>query len=163
MTQYCRVENSEVIEGPRFLPKTWKNISNFPALTDVEKIIHGWYPTEITNPEFEPIVQVLTGPIFTILADRVQCVWSVEERLLAEVKAELVAKLKAETQTKILAEYPEHEQRNAALGILNVDQRDVLVAAIQAYRSSCETAEANIYASTTALVARNAFDLWYAS
>ncbi len=44
MTMYCYVENDVVVTGPRGLPSTWKNISNFDNLSDSELLLLGWYP-----------------------------------------------------------------------------------------------------------------------
>ena len=162
MAMYCRVESGSVVEGPRSLPSVWKQVSGFPFLSDAEKRNHGWYPGEITQPDFDPTIQTRTGPEFTILEDHVQAVWTVQDRPLADVKTDLVARLKADAQIKILANHPEYKQRNASLGILESVERDILVADIQNYRNSCNTAETNINAATTAAEAVNAFDLWNA-
>ena len=164
MTQYCRVENNEVVSGPRTLPKVWANTSHFSAFSDVEKISYGWYPVDITQPDFDPLTQTRTGPVFTILTDQVQAVWTVQERPLAEVKAVLIARLKVETRERIYADGAEdYKQRNAALGLLPQADIDAIIATIDTHRTACTTMEADLLAKTTVQEAVDAYDLWYAS
>ncbi len=112
---YCRVENNMVVEGPCALPKTWNNISNFPVLSDAEKIARGWYPVEGSEPAHDDTTQSLTGPDLTVGTDRVTAVWTVVDRTLTEVKQRLVQQAREQTRTEILALASEEDQRNAVL------------------------------------------------
>lgn len=54
MTEYARVSNNTVVEGPKELPKTWKDesgnfITGFSALSDEKLKTYGWYPVVRAN------------------------------------------------------------------------------------------------------------------
>ena len=42
--KYCLVENNKVTDGPRNLPKNWRNISGFYLATDEMIKENGWLP-----------------------------------------------------------------------------------------------------------------------
>ena len=149
MTLYVRIQDQQVVEGPRVLPKTWNNISNFNALLDSDKSTHGWYPANITKPDFDSRIQTQTGPEYTIHASYVDAVWTVQDRPLADIKTDLVAKLNVETRDRIYADgAPEYAQRNAALGLLSQEEIDAIKNTINTHRTTCNTKEAEINAAT---------------
>lgn len=79
MTQYyCRVENGQIVDGPRSLPKNWGNISNLPALELAQLIARGWRPVVDDTPTYDPASQRLGAPSYAIEADRVVRTWAVE-------------------------------------------------------------------------------------
>jgi hypothetical protein len=45
MKLYCLVEDGIIKYGPKAIPKVYKNISNFNALSDDELAVHGFYET----------------------------------------------------------------------------------------------------------------------
>ena len=157
---YARIESGSVVEGPRVLPDVWKNISNFSGMSDAEKITQNWYPVEITKPEYDRRIQTRTGPVFTVLMDQVQSVWTVTDLPLAEVKSALITQLKEETRDRIYANAPDYMQRNAALGILSQEEIDTIKNTIETHRTACHATETTILDSVTAQDAVNAYDLW---
>lgn len=51
--RYAYVENGVVVDGPRSLPKSWKNISGLNLLGNTELAQLGWLPwrlVEVTSP-----------------------------------------------------------------------------------------------------------------
>jgi hypothetical protein len=42
--QYCYVQNGQIVEGPKTLPKNWKNISALNKMSDEMLISNGWFP-----------------------------------------------------------------------------------------------------------------------
>ena len=65
---YCLVEDGNIIEGPRGLPKSWRNVSGLNLASDVELKEKGWLPysdTLVTIGEYE--VRVATT--FVVSAD----------------------------------------------------------------------------------------------
>jgi hypothetical protein len=69
--KYCLIENNEVVDGPRNLPKNWRNISGFYLATDEMIKEKGWLPfTEETPTIGKYEVKELIYK-FTINADNV--------------------------------------------------------------------------------------------
>jgi hypothetical protein len=68
--RYALVENGQVIEKNRELPRNWKNISNF-YLMDVNEIkMYGWYPyTFVESTPFEN--SVIDGSYLVVEDDAV--------------------------------------------------------------------------------------------
>lgn len=44
---YCLVENNAIVEGPRALPNSWRNVSGLNWLSDDELRALGWLPVRI--------------------------------------------------------------------------------------------------------------------
>lgn len=42
--RYAYVENGKIVEGPRSLPKSWRNISGFHHMAEENLIALGWLP-----------------------------------------------------------------------------------------------------------------------
>ena len=118
MPNYCLVENGVVVEGPRTLPKNWKNISNLNVLSDARLKALGWLPVLEVKPDYDPRIQSRSGPALTVEADQVTAVWTVAERPLAEVQESLVANLSRQTGDDIAQAAPVEEQINAILAAL---------------------------------------------
>jgi hypothetical protein len=65
MANFAHVENGNIIGVYDFLPKNWRNISNFFALENEEETLktYGWYKiVKITPPEFDPSLHKLENP-----------------------------------------------------------------------------------------------------
>ena len=61
MAKYCLVEDGVIIDGPRRLPKSWRNISGLSLLSPVQLRTHGWLPYGDTKPEYNADTQYLTS------------------------------------------------------------------------------------------------------
>jgi len=67
---YCLVEDGKITEGPRGLPKSWRNVSGLNLATAAELKEKGWFPysdTLVTTGEYE----VKLDTTFVISADGV--------------------------------------------------------------------------------------------
>jgi|TARA_R110000803_G_scaffold50753_2_gene105166 hypothetical protein len=67
---YCLVEDGVITEGPRGLPKSWRNVSGLNLASDAELKEKGWLPysdTLVTTGEYE----VKLATTFVISADGV--------------------------------------------------------------------------------------------
>lgn len=80
------------------------------------------------------------------------------DRPLAEIKARLVAQLKSRTGQTILEKAPDYKQRNAALGLLAMNETEAILAHIAACRAICDAAEVAIAAAETGAEAAAVLD-----
>ena len=67
---YCLVENGKITDGPRSLPKSWRNVSGLHLTTDAELKEKGWLPyseTSVTTGDYE----VKLPTTFVVSADGV--------------------------------------------------------------------------------------------
>ena len=70
MSRYALVQNNQIVEGPKNLPKAWGPISGFHHLSNEELKTHGWLPWEF----IEIVVnenEVYDTPTVVIETDRV--------------------------------------------------------------------------------------------
>jgi Phage tail assembly chaperone protein len=65
---YCLIENNSIVDGPRGLPRSWRNISGLNWLDDASLKQLGWLPSRVD----EGIVdEKFVGSTFTILENEV--------------------------------------------------------------------------------------------
>jgi hypothetical protein len=57
MTRFACVENNQIIEGPMFLPKNWRNVSGLDLLSVDDLRLIGWLPWRFVEIQAE----VITG------------------------------------------------------------------------------------------------------
>ena len=69
--KYCLIENNEVVDGPRNLPKNWRNFSGFYLATDEMLKENGWLPFTEETPTIEKYEVKELIYKFTINADNV--------------------------------------------------------------------------------------------
>ena len=69
--KYCLVENNEVVDGTRNLPRNWKNISGLYLATDEMLKENGWLPFTEETPTIEKYEVKELIYKFTINADNV--------------------------------------------------------------------------------------------
>lgn len=50
---YCFVENNVIVEGPRGLPRSWRNISGLDLLDNDDLRVLGWLPVRIDEGAVE--------------------------------------------------------------------------------------------------------------
>jgi hypothetical protein len=90
--RYFYVKDGTIIEGPRVLPKAWKNTSGFHLQTDEELRERGWLPEEeIDKDAAVGSTEVKEGPIREILSDRVKSRWTVREKTTEEIAVDTLA------------------------------------------------------------------------
>lgn len=68
--RYARVQNNQVIDHNRDLPKNWENVSNFYILDNETLKEYGWYPFRFVEaPNMDN--SVISGSYFEITEDEV--------------------------------------------------------------------------------------------
>ena len=92
MKLYCHIQENAVYEGPRALPETFANVSNFHCLDDKTLISYGWLPYEKVSENKEVVV----SSTFEILNDKVIEHVSTRDKLEVEIKQEEASKLAQE-------------------------------------------------------------------
>ena len=88
MSKYFQVEDGVVVEGPRDLPKSHKNVSGFHHLDgDLATLKgHGWLPEELVGYEpFDQTTQVREGPVFEVTATKVESVYTIRDKTKDEL------------------------------------------------------------------------------
>lgn len=51
---FVYVENDKIVEGPKKLPTSWKNISNLDALDEQSLKNYGWFPYRFVSIDLQP-------------------------------------------------------------------------------------------------------------
>ena len=67
---YCLVENNSVVDGPRYLPRSWRNVSGLNLASKEELKEKGWLPYTVERATLGDY-EVLDGVSYTINADGV--------------------------------------------------------------------------------------------
>ena len=62
MANYAHVVDNNIEGVYDLIPTNWKNISNFYALTDEERLSIGWYKIVKSYPDYNPETQKLDNP-----------------------------------------------------------------------------------------------------
>lgn len=98
---YCLVENNIIVDGPRGLPKSWRNISGLDLLDKQSLRQLGWLPLRLE----EGIVDdVYAGSVFAILADEVveTKLWhKYTDEQRAEIERQKAEAVRQERNTKL--------------------------------------------------------------
>lgn len=68
--RYARVQNNQVIDHNRVLPKNWENVSNFYLLDNETLREYGWYPFRFVEAPYMNN-SVISGSYFEINEDEV--------------------------------------------------------------------------------------------
>jgi hypothetical protein len=56
--KYVKIENGEIVWGPAFIPKTWKNISGFNNLSPESLKELGWLPFIDAEPPYPNFIKL---------------------------------------------------------------------------------------------------------
>lgn len=84
MTRYAKVLNGEILEYRADAP-----IGNQSQLAEGKP---RWLPVEVTDPAFDPVTQVRTGPVLTVLSTKVKEVYTVRSKTAGERNGMIDAK-----------------------------------------------------------------------
>ena len=83
-TNYCHVVDGEIKEGPRGLPKSWKNVSGLNLSTDAELKALGWLPVD--HIQNEPGAdQVSDGRTTEVMITKVKITEKVRDMTAQEI------------------------------------------------------------------------------
>ncbi len=63
MLDYCHIEDGSIDDGPRSLPRSWRNVSGLYLATPEELKDKGWLPVVYVNDAYDTATQVRTGPV----------------------------------------------------------------------------------------------------
>jgi hypothetical protein len=98
---YCFVENNVIADGPRALPKSWRNISGLDMLDNDSLRELGWLPVRLEEGDVQ---EKFVGSVFAILPSEVveTKIWrayTAEEQ--AEIDTQKAAQVRRERNTKL--------------------------------------------------------------
>jgi hypothetical protein len=111
--KYFHVTEGQIDDGPRVLPKAWRNVSGLDRSTPEGLAALGWVPQEVVGFDpFDPATQTRTGPVNEVQADRVVSTYTVTDKDDAVLIALRQSETKAEAYRRIIAIVPEWKQRN---------------------------------------------------
>jgi len=94
---YCLVEDGKITDGPKSLPKSWRNVSGLHLATNAELKEKGWLPysdTLVTTGEYE----VKVDTTFVISADGVAGTENKRDMTDEEKASRVISKAKDEIQ-----------------------------------------------------------------
>lgn len=86
--RYGYVEDGKIIEGPRSLPSSWRNISGLNNLSDAELLPLGWLPWRFVEVQGE----VITGSVVEIAATEIIETQTRRDRTPEEIASEAAQK-----------------------------------------------------------------------
>jgi hypothetical protein len=98
---YCLVENNVIADGPRALPKSWRNISGLDMLDNDSLRELGWLPVRLEEGDVQ---EKFVGSVFAILPSEVveTKIWrayTAEEQ--AEIDTQKAPQVRRERNTKL--------------------------------------------------------------
>jgi hypothetical protein len=98
---YCLVENNAIVDGPRALPSSWRNVSGLNWLSNDELRALGWLPVRIDEGAVD---EKFSGSVFVINPNEVVEVklwvkYTAEEK--AEIDAQKAAAVRRERNAKL--------------------------------------------------------------
>lgn len=88
---FCLIENGEITDGPRELPRAWRHVSGLDLLAAEDLAELGWLPAEVTRTEIDELTHHLAGPSVTIEAGGVQITYTAAALDPADARANLKA------------------------------------------------------------------------
>ena len=102
MNLYCLVEDDSIIEGPKPLPGSWKNISGLDCMAVDKLKDHGWLPVTQNTPTYDSETQKLGNIILdSILEDEV-----IYTRIVSDITSE--DKINVKVAEFVATEYETH-------------------------------------------------------
>lgn len=99
-------EQMEVDDGPRRLPRNWRNVSGLHLLDAAGKRSHGWWPCFINEPSFNPKTEKKGAISFVVNETSVSVSWPVVAQSQQELDAGLSSRQNKATdlRERLLAE-----------------------------------------------------------
>ncbi|MCH7486226.1 MAG: hypothetical protein IIC04_04485 [Proteobacteria bacterium] len=109
MNSFSHVENGIIDEGPKTLPRSWRNISGLHHQDAAGLKTLGWLPVRYENEAYDPATQVRTGPMGANVgdavspdADEVVGTYTVRDKSAQEIDDEKTAAIQAELGRKFI-------------------------------------------------------------
>ena len=126
---YCLVENEKITDGPRSLPKSWRNVSGLHLASDAELKEKGWLPF-VEQPVTKSKYELKDGTEFKIETDRV--VGIEKKRIMNDNE-------KSEHDQQIATQY--QRDRHGLYGTWE-EQLDMMYHSMDDWRAHCDTVKA---------------------
>lgn len=166
MATFCLVENGKIIEGPRTLPRKWRNTSQLD-LSSIESLeAKGWLMYIDEPPEYDEDIQYLTH-VKVISKSNVTANYTINDYKPDEMvdriiiaKADRKTAIRNEVQAVIEDKYPIHVQRYAALGIYTERVINEIKEYIQNVLAESNRCEVAVDAAETLAEVRNVQSVW---
>ena len=163
---YCYVESGALVDGPRRLPRNWRNVTRLDLATDESLKLKGWLPYIDVKPEHDKDTQYITGSR-VITKDAVTINNTVndytEEQMAARLFSAQTARKKVirkEAKTRIEWKYSDWAQRNVAMGVYGSDVGDPMKAKIAAMITESNSCEDAVDAAETLQAVRDVTPDW---
>ncbi len=140
--RYFLIEKGKIVEGPRVLPKAWRNVSGLDKATSDELVAFGWLPEDRTGYEpFDSATQKRSGPVLKVEKKRVTSVYTVTDKTTKELndEADAVAGVNIDTpQLKALlfGIAKAQEDKGGVITSSNADLKAVRDAAVSYYKAN---------------------------
>lgn len=100
--RYAFVENGKIVEGPRALPSSWRNISGFDKMSEGALLSLGWRPwIFVETPAGAD--EVIYGTDVSIEDDRVVETRLVRKKTPAEIEDERLSRIESQKRQRALA------------------------------------------------------------
>jgi len=166
MTNYCLIEDGSIIEGPKRLPKSWKNISGFHLLDDSRLKEEGWLPfIDNSPPEHDDDTQYLKSKK-VIGVDNVTEIYTINDYSAEEMDVRILEAKNQQIQgvqqsaNNNLKDWTIHNdpwwrQRNISMGLCSAEEETAIADWIATTRVESNRIEALINACTTLEQIRN--------
>ena len=71
MTDYIHHTNGVIDRAAGALPRSWRNVSGLNLLTSAALKAKDWLPVVDSKPNFDPVTEILTGPLGVSIGDAV--------------------------------------------------------------------------------------------
>jgi len=98
---YCLVENNAIVDGPRALPSSWRNVSGLNWLSDDELRALGWLPVRIDEGAVDDKFVGSTFIIapYEVIEVKMWVPYTAEEK--AEIQNQKAAAIRRERNAKL--------------------------------------------------------------
>ena len=163
---YCYTESGGVVEGPKILPKSWRNISGFRNSSLESLIALGWLPYSDTKPIFNADLEYLTSEK-VVSATAVTETYTVNDYTaeqmvirIADAKVERKEVIKSGAQTSIYSYYPIWKQANSAHGMYSEEITTAITTLVTNHMTESNSCEDAVDVCETLEAIRNVIPVW---
>lgn len=146
---YAYIENGQVIEWPKTLPKAWKNISWLDLMSDEELKKVGWFPVVEDNKQYDSKTHTQEWPFYTNRKDDILAEYRNTEKPIEAIKKHQINIFRSMASNDIETRQPAYRQRNASLWIYDQEEIDQIKTDIETIRTKFHDKEALVNECTT--------------
>lgn len=128
----------QITDGPRSLPKSWRNVSGLDKADSTFLKERGWLPEEVVGDvPYDDATHVKDGPTFEIQEDKVVSTYTIRVKTSEEVeslKGRKVSELKSARNTEIRGGFPSlgttFDSDSQAISNINGKITDILLGTV---------------------------------